>query len=94
MPRKKKLALPPDPEQLNNDRSKWAMAAVETFMRETGLGKADGLETAVMDLVADLAHLCDRHELDFHALCDRAASHYNEETNSVGTQLDFARDWS
>lgn len=69
-----------DPDQQNEDRAEWAAKAVEAFMLETGLGIEDGLETAVMDLLCDLGHFCDRTGLDLCDLLDRAASHYGDET--------------
>jgi hypothetical protein len=51
-------------------------------MRETGLSEADGLDTAISDLLADLAHLCDREGLQLSALLNRAEFHYNDETSA------------
>lgn len=69
-----------DPEDMNQDRASWARAAVQTFQAETGLGEADGIDTAIMDLLADLAHLCDEEGFDFGQLISRAKGHYTEET--------------
>ena len=71
--------LPPDPDGMNADRSRWAEAAIFEFQRQTG---AD-LEDAVSDLLADLMHWCDRRKLDFDKELDRARSHYDEETEDI-----------
>jgi hypothetical protein len=52
MPKK----LPPDPENMNDDRASWAEVALQAFMDETGTDPED----AISDLIADLKHLCDR----------------------------------
>lgn len=84
------VRLPADPEDQNDDRSGWAEVAIKAFMKETGTDAED----AVSDLLADLAHYCDRHGLELgHELC-RAMSHYGEETlneeagESEGKQFD------
>jgi hypothetical protein len=33
--------LPPDPDNLNDNRAEWAGAALATFMRETGTDQED-----------------------------------------------------
>lgn len=90
--------VPADPENQNADRAEWARAAVKEFQKQTGLDDADGLDTAVMDLIADLAHLCDYDESlgSFEGLIARAKRHYDEETlpedgdtRPQGTQFDF-----
>lgn len=91
MAKTKKKAAPKrqpvaDPEDMNQERVEWARAAVQAFQGETGLGEADGLDTAIMDLLADLAHLCDAEGLDFGHLLYRAEGHYTEETSSEGSE--------
>jgi hypothetical protein len=71
-----KTLLPPDPEGMNDRRSAWAGQAIAAFMRATGTD----LEDAVSDLIANLRHWCDRHEIDFDAEFARAAFHYEAET--------------
>lgn len=67
----------------NERRADWAQAAVTTFMKQTGLKKEDGIQTAIMDLLADLNHLADRYGLDFAELAQNAALHYNAETSRL-----------
>lgn len=70
------IALPPDPEGMNDRRSAWADEAITAFMLATGTD----LEDAVSDLIADLGHWCDRHDIDFDRELARAAFHYEAET--------------
>lgn len=82
---------PPDPEGMNKDRAEWARVAVQAFATQTGLdtdAAADGIATAITDLLADLGHLCDREGLSLPAIWQTAAMHYNEETDNQGDQLD------
>jgi hypothetical protein len=73
---RKPSALPPDPDNLNDDRSAWAGFAWATFMRLTGIDEEDALG----DLLADLMHWCDRNHYDFQAALIRARGHYEAET--------------
>src|SRR5262249_5299910 len=68
--------LPPDPEEMNEHRSAWAAAALESFQRLTGADDTDALP----DLLCDLMHWADRNEFDFEAALWRARMHYEEET--------------
>lgn len=77
MPR---IKLPADPEGQNNDRAEWAEEAIEAFRIETGCD----LDTAVYDLLCDLAHYCDRHGLSFADELSHAKKHYNDETAAYG----------
>jgi len=75
--------LPPDPDQMNDDRSEWAQAALSAFIVETRTDKED----AVADLLADLMHWCDRNKLEFDHELNRARDHYRAETG--GPDLPF-----
>lgn len=71
--------LPPDPDNMNEDRAKWASVALLAFMEETGTEAED----ALCDILCDLMHLADRRrdgEDDFEAALRRARGHYEEET--------------
>ena len=63
-------------QPLNSDRAEWAEAALLTFMEQTGV---DGDREAVSDLIADLGHYCDRHQLDFIPLLERGISYWQIE---------------
>ena len=78
----KKLA--PDPEKKNKKRSGWAKDVLRDFMAATGADPED----AVCDLLADLAHWCDRNDVTFAKELGRASRNYDEETGGKGTQLE------
>jgi len=63
----------------NTIRAEWARRVTTKFQNVTGLTDADGLDTAVVDLLCDLAHLCDEAGLEFERLLDRAMVHYDAE---------------
>ena len=73
--------LPPDPEGLNDNRARWAAAALHCFQRETGTDDEDALP----DLLADLMHWCDRNSSDFDAALSTARMHYDAETSPEPT---------
>lgn len=85
---------PPDPESDdicdNEKRAAWGLEAVETYAARTGLDispSADGVETAISDLLADLHHVADREGLDFADMVERARNHYEAETAEESDQL-------
>lgn len=83
---------PSDEGPNNNDRALWAEAALLAFAQRTGLAKeiVGDKEDAffiISDLLADLAHWCDRHEVDLPAALTHAAQHYGAETNETGKQF-------
>lgn len=69
----------------NKDCVNHAMKAVEAYAAETGMtvvglsDDVDELKTAVSDLVIDLFHLCNRHDIDIDALLDNAKTFYDVE---------------
>jgi hypothetical protein len=73
-----KTKIPPDPEQMNDDRAEWAEVAIEAFEGKTGTDRED----AVCDLLADLMHFCDRNGFEFAVELGRAETHYEAETLS------------
>ncbi len=75
-------ALPPDPENMNNDRSNWANTAIVAFQMVTGTDDED----AVADLLCDLMHMLDRYGTTFGTFdraLERARSNYAEETQAA-----------
>jgi hypothetical protein len=68
--------LPPDPENMNDDRAEWAASSLRHFQCITG---AD-FEDALSDLLGDLMHWCDRNASDFEKELSRARAHYEAET--------------
>jgi hypothetical protein len=78
--------IPPDPEEMNDERAEWAMTALEAFKAATGVEDGD----AICDLIGDLAHLCDRYS-EYGTMAraiDRATEHYIEETDRKGEQFE------
>lgn len=75
--------VPPDPEEMNDERADWASNAIEAFRDAT---RTD-IEDAVCDLLSDLAHWCDRNGQDFSHQLWRAINHYDEETGDDGKQF-------
>ena len=61
---------------MNDNRVKWAAAAVRQFQSETGTE----FDNALSDLLADLHHWADRNALDFDHELSRARMHYEAET--------------
>lgn len=59
----------------NDARASWAGEALDRFMAVTGTDPPD----AVMDLLADLMHWCDRHDMNFYAALRQAREHYHHE---------------
>jgi hypothetical protein len=82
MSAKKKVKLPPDPEEMNDERADWAEAALGAFQEETGTDDGD----AIGDLLSNLMHWCDRNNADFAAEVRRGYFHYYEETSGMGPQ--------
>ncbi len=66
--------------EMNSLRAEWARRAVGTLQGDTGLTEADGLETAITDLLCDLMHLCDQGGLEFERGLSMARMHYISET--------------
>jgi len=77
--------LPPDPEDMNNDRANWAQIALEAFTAATGTDRED----AICDLIADLGHWCDRNNMNLEVEIQRGAWHYDAETGGEGKQLEY-----
>jgi hypothetical protein len=67
----KKATLPPDPEEMNNNRAAFAGAALRHFRCITGTD----YDTALTDLLADLMHWCDGTQAT-------ARMHYAAETSA------------
>jgi len=73
--------LPPDPENMNDDRAEWAAASLRHFQCTTGADYDD----ALTDLLCDLMHWSDRNDFDFDAALSRARMHYDAETSPEPT---------
>lgn len=67
-----------DSEFTNAEHAECAIEALASSTHRATLLSGDH-ETAIMDLVIDLMHLCDRKKLDFYELLFRAENHYRAE---------------
>lgn len=88
--------IPPDATAdegiTNEERASWADVALVAFSQRTGavsdwMGTDKERSLVVTDLLADLAHWCDRNNVDMQAAIQRATNHYQTETGSEGIQL-------
>jgi hypothetical protein len=84
--------LPPDPEEFNEKRAAAAERALLSFARHFGETDQEGTlgvfaEQNLVDLLADLAHYCDRSKLDLRKCCVMASGLYLEETDGNGEQF-------
>jgi hypothetical protein len=71
--------LSPEPERMNDDRARWAAAALRQFQCATGSDYEDSLG----DLLGDLMHWSDRNNFDFEAALFRARGHYRAEAAAL-----------
>lgn len=71
--------LPADPEGMNDQRAAWAAASIRCFQKQTGTDR----DTALLDLLCDLMHFCDRNGFDFDHELARGRLHYKEETTAL-----------
>ena len=76
----------------NGERALWAEAALLVFAQRTGMAKemigdSEDLFLIVSDLLADLGHWCDRHNVDLPSALVHAAQHYHAETDGAGRQF-------
>ena len=73
--------LPPDPEEMNDDRAEWAQVALDAFAHVTGMDTAgEDDETVLGDLLCDIMHWCDRNGVSFAVTMETARVHYDAET--------------
>lgn len=56
----------------------WALEAVKSYAARVGSLEED-VDVQIIDLLADVMHLCEREELDLNQLVERAEFHYEEE---------------
>ena len=68
--------IPPDPDNLNNDRAMWGGNAIASIIADTRTDPED----ALCDLLGDLRHWADRHGMVWDDELARGMGHYEEET--------------
>ncbi len=76
----------------NDERAAWAEVALLAFGQRMGmvrekLGADEDAFLIVADLLADLAHWCDRKDVGMQSALEYAAGHYQTETGGKGKQL-------
>jgi hypothetical protein len=69
----------------NKDRADAAGSAVATFAEIVLLDAEQGFDEAetILDLITDLGHYCDRHQVNFIALCAAAIAGYSSEKRNA-----------
>ena len=81
-----------DERPTNDERASWAEAGLIAFCKQTGvisssLGDKEEASLIIADLLADLAHWCDRKHVNLPSALTHAARHYQAETGGQGGQL-------
>lgn len=71
------------------DRAERAVVWYDGTDNEYHADSREAVEQVMSDLVADLRHLADRHDLPWQSVLDRAATHYIEE---VAEEAEFDPD--
>ena len=76
----------------NDRRASWAELTLQTFSRRAGTlpdfnASDEERAIALVDLLTDLAHWCDRNNVSMKQTIMSATAHYQAETESRGTQL-------
>jgi hypothetical protein len=73
--------IPPDPEDMNDNRADWAGLAIHKFAQTTGMDEAnEDNDTILSDMLTDILHWCDRNKVDFDECLSVARSNYVDET--------------
>ncbi|HGV0046259.1 TPA: hypothetical protein ACNFPT_004564 [Enterobacter ludwigii] len=77
-------AEPVEGAEMNNaERSALAAEVLCIFARRTGQARdGEPVETIMVDLLANLMHLCDRMSIDFSGLLPVAAMHHDDERDA------------
>jgi hypothetical protein len=55
---------------------------IATYNSLAGLSKADGAETSLADLLADIRHYCRAKQIDFDDLLRRANNYFTDEQDA------------
>lgn len=76
----------------NDERASWAEVSLLAYGQRTGtvgetVGDDEDPFLVIGDLLADLAHWCDRNGIDLQLALGYATRHYQKETGSEGKQL-------
>jgi hypothetical protein len=76
----------------NDERASWAEVALLAYGQRTGtvgdkVGDDEDPSVIITDLLADVAHWCDRNNVDLQSALASAAKYYQTETGGEGRQL-------
>ena len=91
-----KNILPPDPEEMNEERADAAGKALAAFTRAAGEKGWKDIpeqkqreldEQNLSDMLCDLGHYCDRQKISLQERLRVASYHYIEETDRKGAQF-------
>ena len=63
----------------NADRAEWAEQVVSIFCEVTGLNPKLEMREALSDLIANLGHYCDSHNIDFLRIASEAIGVWDAE---------------
>jgi len=86
------MAMPRGMVEMNDKRAEVAKIALLSFARKFGETDEVGelgvfKEQNLVDLLADLAHYCNRQNINMTRCWEKAQSHYAGETNNAGRQF-------
>lgn len=76
----------------NDERASWAEVGLLAYGQQTGtvgdkVGDDEDPSVIITELLADIAHWCDRNNVDLQAALASAAKYYHTETGGEGRQL-------
>jgi len=76
----------------NDERASWAEVGLLAYGQRTGtvgekVGDDEDPSLIVTDLLADIAHWCDRNNVDLQSALESATKYYQTETGEKGRQL-------
>lgn len=80
------MELPPDPDHRNDERAARLHEPIVTYAKSVelhdGVDFTDELDCIISDILCDLRHWCDRHDIDFESRLQVSEINYNSETES------------
>jgi hypothetical protein len=70
----------------NRVRASRARRVMSVYQNETGLSRQE-VETATIDLIADLEHLCGQRQIEFESVLRQARTHYRAEIQELDNAI-------
>lgn len=81
------ITLPPDPDQMNDERAARMGEPIVTYAKTVGLHDGvdftDDVGSIISDMLCDLRHWCDRQDIDFDTRLGVSKINYNCETEEL-----------